>query len=140
MTINVVLDVNVLVSGYNFEGVEREIIRHWNGLAFELYVSDHIIETFDDVLNRPYFSRLVNPERRQIILDRLRSQAERVDPAEGIHGVADDDEDDLILATAVAANADYLVTGDKGLLALGAFQGIPIMTPRAFLDRLVQEG
>ena len=59
-----------------------------------------------------------------------------VKPAEGIHGVAPDDEDDLILATAVAADADFLVTGDKGLLALGEFRGIPIVSPREFLVRL----
>jgi predicted nucleic acid-binding protein len=49
-----------------------------------------------------------------------------------VQGVASHPEDDLILATAVSAQADYLVTGDRQLLALGEYQGAQIVTPRAF--------
>jgi predicted nucleic acid-binding protein len=49
-----------------------------------------------------------------------------------VQGVASHPEDDLILATAVSAQADYLVTGDRQLLALGRYQGVEIVTPRAF--------
>ena len=42
-----------------------------------------------------------------------------------------------MLATAVAANADYLVTGDKYLQRLDEFRGIPIISPRDFLDMLL---
>jgi predicted nucleic acid-binding protein len=45
-------------------------------------------------------------------------------------------EDDLILATAVSAQADYLVTGDNALLGLGAFQDVMTLSSRAFLDLL----
>jgi predicted nucleic acid-binding protein len=44
--------------------------------------------------------------------------------------------DDLILATAVAGSADYLVTGDREPRALGSYEGIAILTPREFLDVL----
>jgi predicted nucleic acid-binding protein len=57
----------------------------------------------------------------------------RVEPDPSVIGVADDDEDDKVIGTAVAANADIIVTGDKGLLALKAFQGIPIVSAREFL-------
>ena len=49
-----------------------------------------------------------------------------------VQGVASHPEDDLILATAVSAKADYLVTGDRQLLALGGYQGTQIVTPRVF--------
>ena len=49
---------------------------------------------------------------------------------------ARDPADDPILGTAVAASADYLVTGDRDLLDLGSFRGIPITTARQFLDLL----
>jgi predicted nucleic acid-binding protein len=39
----------------------------------------------------------------------------------------------VILATAVSARADYLVTGDRQLLALGEYQGVQMVTPRDFL-------
>jgi predicted nucleic acid-binding protein len=41
-----------------------------------------------------------------------------------------------VLGTAVAGQADYLVTGDKQLLELGNYQGIPILSPREFYDRV----
>jgi uncharacterized protein len=48
-----------------------------------------------------------------------------------------DAKDDVIVATAVAAKADYLVTGDRRhLLSLGAYEGIRIVTPRQFLGIL----
>jgi uncharacterized protein len=48
-----------------------------------------------------------------------------------------DPKDDVVVATAVRAGADYLVTGDRRhLLVLGEYQGIRIATPRQFLDLL----
>lgn len=47
-----------------------------------------------------------------------------------------DPDDDAILATALAAQADMLVTGDKDLLVLGSYEGIPIVTPAECLARL----
>jgi len=53
-----------------------------------------------------------------------------------VRGVATHPEDDLVIATAVNAGADYLVTGDKELLAVGAYQSVTIRNPRAFLELL----
>jgi predicted nucleic acid-binding protein len=53
--------------------------------------------------------------------------------------VADDEEDDLVLGTAVAANADVLVTGDPGLLRIGEYRGVRIVTAREFLDILGEQ-
>jgi predicted nucleic acid-binding protein len=49
-----------------------------------------------------------------------------------------DPDDDWVLATAVAGEADVIVTGDKDLLVLKRYQGIPIVTPRGFLELLQQ--
>jgi len=53
-----------------------------------------------------------------------------------VHGVATHPEDDLILATAVSGQTDYLVTGDAHLQRLGTYQGIVIVSPRQFLEVL----
>ena len=44
--------------------------------------------------------------------------------------------DDAKLALAASGGIDYLVTGDKELLAMRSYQGVPIVTPRAFLEVL----
>ncbi len=56
-----------------------------------------------------------------------------------VEGVATHPEDDLVLATAVSARAALLVTGDKKLQNLRQFQGVTLLTPRAFLARLEGE-
>ncbi len=53
-----------------------------------------------------------------------------------MRGVAEDLEDDLVLATIVAGRADFLVTGDRLLREIGEYGGVRIVTPREFLDLL----
>ncbi|MEA2872201.1 MAG: uncharacterized protein QOH67_2177 [Hyphomicrobiales bacterium] len=50
--------------------------------------------------------------------------------------VVRDPNDDMILACAIAASADYLITRDKDLLILDKHEGIAILTPEAFLQVL----
>ena len=57
-------------------------------------------------------------------------------PTEAITPVTGDPEDDLVLASAHLGGADYLVTGDRGLLDLGHHEGIAILSPREFLGVL----
>ena len=53
-----------------------------------------------------------------------------------VKGVATHPEDDLILATAVSGSADHLVTGDRQLLRLRAYESVDIVSPREFLEML----
>lgn len=68
----------------------------------------------------------------------LREEAAITPIAVNVQGVATHPEDDVVLATAVSARVDYLVTGDKGLLQLEHDQDIVMLTPRAFLNVLEQ--
>ena len=53
-----------------------------------------------------------------------------------IVGVVRDPNDDMVIACALAARADYVVIRDKDLLSLDTYQGIRMVTPRQLLDRL----
>ena len=67
----------------------------------------------------------------------LLTQAEMVTDLPALRVVLNDPKDDPIIATAVAAKADYLVTGDRAhLLPLGEYEGIHILSPREFLEIL----
>ena len=70
----------------------------------------------------------------------LRAAATVVVPVATVQGIAADAEDDLVLATAVAGDARFLVTADKHLQGLSTYQGIEILSPRQFLDLLGPEG
>ena len=55
-----------------------------------------------------------------------------------VSAIIQDPDDDKYLAAAVEGRARYVVTGDRDLLSLGEFEGVQVVTPRAFLDLLGQ--
>lgn len=138
----VVFDVNVLVSAVLAPGgtPARAIVAAMKG-KWTSVCSPHIETKLGEVLTRPRFeNRLTNADLNTFITG-YRDSVSMYDPDPSVYdpdpsvtGVADDDEDDRVLGTAVAGRADIVVTGNKGLLAIGSFMGIPIVTARTFLD------
>ena len=105
---------------------------------FELSVSAFILDELGRTLKKPYFvSRL--PDQGTAFLGMLRQVATVVPVSVALAGVVSDPNDDPILSTAVSAQAQYLVSGDKAVLAVGQVQGIPILTARQFYDLLLQQ-
>lgn len=136
----VVLDVNVLVSGFVAQrGAPADILGAWTDDQFDLVLSDHILAGCRRAWLKPYFqSRYTNGEI-EATLALLHAEATLVTPVETDRGVANDLEDDLVLATAVAGQVAFLVTGDNGLLALGSYHSFAIVSPREFLSTLQDE-
>jgi putative PIN family toxin of toxin-antitoxin system len=66
----------------------------------------------------------------------LVARAEMAGDLPGLRVVPLDPKDDMVVATAVKAGADYLVTGDRHLLSLDRHGGVLIVGPRRFLDLL----
>lgn len=135
--IKATLDANVLVSGFVApQGVPGEILGHWGNITFELIISEHIIASAERAWQKPYFlARFTADEVAQSVA-RLRADGVIVAPATTVVGVAADEEDDLVLATAVAGEAAYVVTGDHGFLRVDIYRGISIISPREFLSLL----
>src|SRR3954468_7962192 len=136
-----VLDANVLSSGavgfVNPQSTPGQIIRDWQADRFEVIVSDHLLAEVHRTLQKPYFqARLTSAE-----IDRfertLMTDATHIEITVTVEGVAKHAEDDLILATAVSAQADYLITGDGPLIrAVPTYEGVRLVTPRQFLEIL----
>jgi putative PIN family toxin of toxin-antitoxin system len=118
----VVLDANVLLSGLVIGvAAPAKIIALWEDDAFDISVSEHIIDGVSRALTKPYWQQRLDIHQIEDRLSRVRRLMDLAEPATDVHGVAEDDEDDLVLATAVAAQPDYLVTSDKYLLGIGEF-------------------
>lgn len=135
----VVLDTNVLASGF----IRREqtsppiaIVDAWRTRSYTLVISEHILTELAHTLERPYFRRYLTQAQIEADLALLRRQAIVAPITVTVTGVATHPEDDLILATAVSAEADYLVTGDAKLQQLNIYEGVTILSPRAFLNLL----
>jgi len=101
--------------------------------GFELILSEHILAETERTLLKPYFSERLSTEDREGILAFLRAEATLVPITAKVQGVAPSSDDDLVLATAVSAGAQYLVTGDRGLLAVESHQHVRIISVRDLL-------
>jgi putative PIN family toxin of toxin-antitoxin system len=126
------VDTNVFVSALNFGGVPERLLELLDEGQFVLCISPALIAELRRVLadrfgwNEDLFRELLNP---------ILAIAEMAEPAFVLDAV-DDPDDNRILECAVESKSDVIVTGDDHLLRLGTFQGIPIVTPRDFVESL----
>ena len=135
------IDTNILASG----AVAREggtiatIVAAIRSEYFELALSDHILDELARTLVKPYFTYRLSVAELLAYQTMILSYAMIFPVSVQVRGDATHPEDDLILATAVSADAEFLVTGDAQLLKLGNYRGVTILSPRAFLDLLNSE-
>jgi len=108
----------------------------WLAQRFELIVSDHIIGELVKTLDSTYFSTRVSIRNRSVFLANLDALATIAPLLRVVEGIATQPADDLVLAAALNSNADYLVTGDRALLALGTFEGTRIVSAADFIAML----
>lgn len=127
----VVLDTNVLVSALLFGGRLDALIGRWKSGELIPLFSRATFAEFRRVLAYPRFG-LTGPEINALIEEEILAWCEVVETGEEIRGVCRDPGDDVFLSCAVAAGADAIVSGDRDLLDLGAFRGIPILSVAAF--------
>jgi len=115
------MDVNVTVPGFATTlGTSAVLIQRWLSGDFEVALSEVILAKTAVVWGRPYWTARYAPGQVRTALDLLRQLANIVVPDPDVRGVAEDEEDDLVLASAVAGNVDFLVTGDHRFLAVGS--------------------
>src|SRR3954454_22911546 len=135
--IRVTADTQVIVSGLTFpEGHPHEFLELERTGEIELAVSNAILDEIADVLVRTFNwpDSDIQEARRQFGLF-----TRHVAPFEPFHAVTVDPDDNAILECAVAAASTYIVSGDRHLLQLGAFRGVPVLKVSAFLDVFQQE-
>lgn len=128
----VVFDTNIFVSALVLPGSrgEEALSRILTGRD-RLLISKPIVDELLGVLARK-FSR--DPEELARVALFLGELAVLVEATEHLNLLADE-PDNRILECALAGGADAVVTGDKGILALGTWRGIQILSLATYLDR-----
>jgi uncharacterized protein len=129
--VRVVLDTNVILAGLATRGLCEAVVALCLN-QHEIFLSIEILSE----LRKHLSGKFKMPAARvQEVVAFLDQQVQLVRPAPVPLEACRDPDDAPILGTAVAALAECLITGDKDLLDLRNFQGIPILTPRAFYDQ-----
>lgn len=135
----VVLDTNVLASATTVkEGAPSQIAQAWLRGEVELATSPVLLQELADVLSRPRIRKYqwMTPEEVIQLLAHLSTAAIQAPGERRVRVIAEDPDDDFVSSAALEVNTDYIVSGDRHLLALGSYRGIRIVTPAEFL-RLV---
>jgi len=131
-----VLDTNVILAGIATHGLCEALLTICLR-DHEVVLSWHIL---DEVAEHYRGKFKAEPTQVAEVIGLLQGHAEIVTPAR-VPDHAFEDRDDLpVLGTIVAGRAACLITGDKPLLGLGAYQGVPILSPRDFYDLIRAQG
>ena len=132
----VVTDTNVLFAAFvSTEGTWAqliEILLEGHTLVLSVYILGELREHLTG-------KKRLDPALVDEQIAFLESSAVMVTPSAVPADIINDPDDLPVLGTAVAGQADCLVTGDRELLKLGMFHSIAILSPRAFYDRLRAE-
>jgi putative PIN family toxin of toxin-antitoxin system len=126
-----VLDTNVLVSAFLWQGIPGRLIELATEQGIQLITSRALLDELSEVLQRKRFAKKVQatgltPVQMLRIYQRL---ARRIVPRRPPQRISRDSDDDAVLACALAAHVDFIVSGDADLLTLKVHRDIPILSP-----------
>ena len=133
-----VVDTNVLIAGLLWHGPPHALLTQARDGSLTMVSSPTLQAELADVLGRPKFDAIVVGSRtsRDSLLAEVRQLVEVIEPPPLPQPVCRDPDDDHVLALALAANAELIITGDSDLLALRQFEGVPIIDPSQALQRI----
>jgi len=132
--IKVVLDSNILISSFFWKGPSRHIVDLAIAQKIDSITSSDILEEIESVLYEDFIN--VPYERIEGMVRDILSYSHLILPRKITVKGLRDIKDVKIIACALSAKADYIVTGDKDLLIIKEYKGLRIITPRAFLDKI----
>ena len=132
----VVFDASVLISALlQPQGPPRRAVEAVRRESGRFLFPNETYEEIRTRVLRPKFDRYVSPAFREAFVLQLQPLIEWVAIKGAVMGCRDP-KDDKVLETALAGQADVIVTGDEHLLVLHPFRGVPILRASAFLERV----
>ena len=134
----VVADTNIIVSGLLWRGNPRQILDAARAGNIQLFTTAVLLIVLEDVLSREKFASrlaLAKVTPRDLVLG-YAALASVIEPAEIEPVILADPDDDAILACAVAAHSEIIVSGDSHLLDLKQYLDIRIIRAAELLAEI----
>lgn len=129
----VVLDTNILISAFiSRNGLPYQCLKYRED-RYQLVTSTWQIEEIRDVASRAELRPLLKRAEVGTLINELRSKAVLLDKLPTVN-YSPDPDDNNVIASAIAGEADYIVSGDKDdVVALDKVEGIKVLTAREFV-------
>ena len=133
-----VADTNVVVSGLLWLGPPRRVLDAARNGAVSLFTSAELLAELEEVLSREKFRERLRRAAVQPadLVTGFAALAAVVRPAAISPVVLRDPDDDAVIACAIAASAEVIVSGDDDLLSLKRHEGIEVLKAAEFLARI----
>ncbi len=134
----IVLDTNTVVSGLLWHGSPRSLLDLAREGEITLYTSTFLLAELEDVLGRDKFAKrlhLANVTVRELISG-YSTLAHSIRVRTIMPVILNDPDDDHVLACAVSAHVDFIVSGDGHLKTLGKYEGIAVLPAHEMLQRI----
>ena len=133
-----VLDTNVVASALLWGGVPRLLLQAARETRVELFTSTPLLAELTDILGRRKFEQKIETLILSIdqLVDRYAEMTTLVRPT-STPRIAPDPDDDVVIGTALAAKADWIVTGDRPLLSVAAYQGVQFVRVRHAVQTII---
>ncbi len=135
-----VLDTNVVVSGLLWKASPRQVLDAARDKRLLLYTSSVLLDELAEVLSRAHLAQAISANRSSpaFLMQHYAMLAQVVAPAHIARVVARDIDDDAVLACALTAQADLIISGDAHLLNLKHYQGMRIIDATQAVRALAQ--
>jgi putative PIN family toxin of toxin-antitoxin system len=128
--VRAVFDTNVLIAAFLTEGLCSGLLIRARKQAFNLVLCDDIIREFEGSLIKKF--KLTSTDISEISAIVSEAASEILHKLNPVPNICRDPDDDMMIACAIDATADYIVTGDEDLLILKKYKDIIIINPRNF--------
>lgn len=131
-------DTNTVISALLWKGNPRKVFDAARDGIIELYTTDELIAELEGVLSRVRFKKHLESANVSIreLVDGYAALADIVEPASIETVVLRDPDDDAVVACAVAAESEAIVSGDDDLLSLGKYRSIRILSSAELVAEL----
>jgi len=136
--VRVVLDTNVVASALLWGGTPERLIEAAGDGSLEFFTSEALITELAGILGRTKFAAKLKQKNLSAadIVARYREITEAIEAMPIEESALRDPDDAAVLACALSAQVEAIISGDDDLRALGVYQGIPVLSPAECLRRI----
>ena len=130
----IVLDANIFVSSFFWGGNPRMVLERVIEGIDELFVTKEILDETDEVMGRPKFH--ADKEEIDYFINSLEEIGNKIIPKRRIKNGSRDKTDNKYIECGIAANVNYIISGDVHLLELREYENIKIITAKNYLETI----